>query len=629
MNDPDRRLLLELFGDYRAEWLKKDLFGSLFIRPPYFDKLESAGPCLLFGGRGTGKTTALRSLRFDATHVRVGQSGRLPYLGIYIRINKNRVRAFQGAARPVDEWRKTFAHYFNLLSTAELVRLYQWLAANENWPVPDPEALRRVGTTCGLTATADLASFSRSLQDALASLEFFVNNDVTGTSPPLSMAEAPVVEMIKLLSNTGRLQDRPVFCCIDEYENLLDYQQATLNTYVKHSEPPLSYKIGARRNGLRTRQTTDSQDLLVTPDDYREIDISAEAFEDFAREVVARRLARAREQGATVSGDIDQLLPGLTRHEEAQLLGAEDVADRVLEDVRLLCSPDAYAWAKKQPVEDLIVLAYCAEGMSREAFPELALKALSEPDSWKARVNNYGYPAIFWLSKGRKGARIRKYYAGVDAFLALASGNIRYFLELIDASFNVADTGSPRPDAGFVVSARDQTTAARLVAKRRLDQLEGLGEQGFALKRLVLGIGKVFFEMARDPVGKTPEVTSFVLGGGTRAQAELELLLKEGVAQLAFEVTPRTKATTEVEMKDDEYRLHPIFCPFFEFSYRHKRRITFKAELLLALARPGGKEGPSQVISKLLEGRVQEDPDALPEQLGMFSAFYSGGAEHA
>lgn len=619
----NRRILLELFGaSYRAEW-RRDVFRELFISPPYFEKLELSAPCILFGGRGTGKTTALRSLRFDAAHARLGAPTSLPYLAIYIRINKNRVRAFEGAGKQPSEWRRTFAHYFNLLAVQEFVRLYIWLIDNEGWPAPRPESIRRIANGAALTSVDSLLGLLSSIQDGLVALELYVNNQAAGTPPMQSMPESPLRDFVQLLADSGRLNERAIFCCIDEYENLLEYQQATLNTYVKHSEPPLSYKIGARRQGLRTRHTTDEQDLLVTPDDYLEVDISTESFSSFAIDVATRRLSQARQRGATVSNNLDDVLPGLSRREEAALLGASDVAHQVLEKVRVECSAEIMSWARAQPEEDLVVLAYCAKGEG-QSIEELAREAQGSAEKWKARINNYGYSSLFWLSKGRKGTRIRKHYAGASVFLGLASGNIRYFLELIDTSLCVKFGADLAPEGPVVVSAKDQTLAARTVAKRRLDMLEGLGEQGFALKRLVLGVGKVFFEMARDPVGRAPEVTSFVLAGDLRAKAELEALLREGVAQLAFEAFPRTKATSDAEVRDDEYRLHPIYCPFFEFSHRKKRRTTFRSELLLALARPGGKEGPSQVLSKLLEGRAQETPDELPEQMGMFAAFYSG-----
>lgn len=74
-------------------------------------------------------------------------------------------------------------------------------------------------------------------------------------------------------------------------------------------------------------------------------------------------------------------------------------------------------------------------------------------------------------------------------------------------------------------------------------------------------------------------------------------------------------------MKDDEYRLHPIFCAFFEISHRKKRRTSFNARYLLDVI----EESPSKAISAMLEGDPQAHEDDLPEQLALFSAFYEGG----
>src|SRR6266850_7897675 len=126
--------LVGFFSDYRGEW-SAALFGDLFIAPPYFAKLEIASPCFLVGGRGTGKTTALRSLRFDASAARLRSDGlpvtSIPYFGIYIRTNKNRIRAFQGSALGDDTWNKAFAHYFNLVCAVEFCRLADWLGQQD------------------------------------------------------------------------------------------------------------------------------------------------------------------------------------------------------------------------------------------------------------------------------------------------------------------------------------------------------------------------------------------------------------------------------------------------------------------------------------------------------------------
>jgi len=609
--------LSELFSDYRAEW-SAALFGDLFIAPPYFAKLESSRPCVLIGGRGTGKTTALKSLRFDSTEARLTSDSvpaeALKYYGIYIRINKNRVRAFQGPSLATDQWDKVFAHYFNILCCLELCRLAEWLTARSLITGLD---LAPTAACFGLTnppqATAvDASRMAHLLGQSLIALELFVNNPSAAAMPMLSMAEAPLRTFVEALKATPHGADRVVFCCLDEYENLSDRQQSIVNTYIKHAEPPLSYKIGVKRNGLRTRATIDRSDALSIPDDYQLIDIGEDNFEAFAKQVLEHRLSRAVARNVRVEADLDDFLPEFPLAVEAEKLGADRIAHQVLAELQRSQETEVVAWASGMPASQLYFLSYWAEG-SGENILDLARDWMNSPDRWTTRLGNYGYASLFWLSKGRKGARIRKYYTGARTLIALASGNIRYVIELVDEGLAKARASETWTGS---ISPENQTLAARAVGKRRLDQLEDLSERGSDIKRLVLALGKVFFEFARDPVGKTPERTFFVLGGRPDAQKQVLSLLEEGVANLAFEVTPRTKATTQREMRDDEFRLHPIFAAFFEYSHRRKRRCVFAAETLLLVL-----ENPSAALAELIE-RAPTALEELPDQLAMFSDFY-------
>jgi hypothetical protein len=618
-------ILRELFGDHRAEW-PPARFGNLFIAPAYFAKLETRRPTLLVGGRGTGKTTALRSLRFDVSLGRLEAQGLhygdLDYLGIYIRINKSRVPAFQGSELSPEDWNKAFAHYFNLLCVSEMTQLAQWLEKRMTQTLT-LNGLETIASDLALPFPKSTIDLEGAVQKQLSALQLWVNNPQSSSKPLLSLSDAPLKTFAKVLQREGLTQERTIFCCIDEYENLLNEQQAIINTYIKHAEPPLSYKIGVRKNGLRTRHTIDGSDLLQTPDDYAELEIATEGFELFATAVAELRLRRAQERQADVPSTLDQFLESLSFDQEAELLGATKSAERVREILANSEDKELFDWATQRPITHLYFLEYWATHEKNSDICALARTWIEDPTPWENRLNNYGYASLFWLSKGRKGARIRKYYCGARTILSLAAGNIRYFLELLDESI-AGELEDARSHSPVTISARAQTDAARAVGKRRLDQLEGLAENGVELKRLVLAIGKVLFELARNPVGHAPEVTFFVLSGNSDARSQMEQLLQEGLAHLAFEETPRTKATAPVEMRDSEYRLHRIFCAFFEISHRRKRRTTFRAEDLIALS-----TRPSRAISSLLGGAQQSPEEDLPEQLAFFSSFYKGSDDAA
>lgn len=616
----DLAILSELFGDNRAEW-SPDKFRELFVQPSYFSKLESKRPALLVGGRGTGKTTSLRSLRFDATYERLVSQG-LTYgdqahLGIFIRINKNHVRAFQGGSVSADIWQKAFAHYFNLLACTELCELVIWLQNMLGLRLSQ-RPVKRIATSLALDhVDGSVESLKVAIVDALSKLQLYVNNPKTSTNPLFSIAEAPLALFATILFEESLIDERVIFCCVDEYENLLDEQQALLNTYIKHACPPLSYKVGVRQNGLRTHRTIDANDLLSTPDDYRQIDIVEEGFENFAHDVAQLRLRRAQERGLQVPLALNDFFEDLTFVEEARLLGADEVAAKVLQDLEV--EPDLHEHFIKRPSAETFLLKYWSE-VEERSISWLARDCMNAPEKWANRINNYGYASLFWLSRGRKGVRIRKYYSGLRTLLSLSGGNIRYFLELIDGAIS-AEESLTRLGGVLRISARAQTLGARFVGQRRLNQIEHLAERGPELKRLVLAIGKVFFEFAREPVGRAPEVTSFVLTGDAKDVRSAEFFLKEGVAHLAIEATPRTKPTTPFEVRDDEYRLHPIYCAFFEISHRRKRRTSFDATDFLGVL--GDKPGKS--ISKLLGNSRQSPMDEIPQQMALFTGFFNAG----
>ena len=126
-----RQRFEEVFSGYRAEWLDKRIF-ELFAEPSYFPQLITSHPCFLEGGRGTGKTTALRCLSYQGqAAIRRSRSSETseywPYVGMYYKINTNRVRAFTGPELSTSRWTRMFAHYINIEFCEAIAGFLKWL----------------------------------------------------------------------------------------------------------------------------------------------------------------------------------------------------------------------------------------------------------------------------------------------------------------------------------------------------------------------------------------------------------------------------------------------------------------------------------------------------------------------
>jgi hypothetical protein len=323
-----RKSLVELFSGYRAEWLKSELF-ELFTEPSYFPQLTSSHPCFLVGGRGTGKTTALRCLSYqgqEALHATRGNgSAQWTYFGLYYRVNTNRVRAFSGEELAEDTWIRLFGHYINLEFCELVLRFLEWYGLRH----PESQqlsvtSLTRVATALHLNSVPSQAELGRELELSRLVFEAAINNVADGDRlPPLSMQGAPIDVLLREVRELPQFRGKSFYFLVDEYENLNSSQQRILNTLIKHCGEHYSFKVSVRELGFHERSTLNEQEQLTHPADYKLISITDELegrFTEFAAQVCDMRLRRAYGVGADVP-DLRALLPEISAEDEAMALG--------------------------------------------------------------------------------------------------------------------------------------------------------------------------------------------------------------------------------------------------------------------------------------------------------------------
>ena len=295
--------LSQLFGGYRAEWLKEQIF-DLFTEPAYLPELKTPRPCVLIGGRGTGKTTVLRGLSYEGQFALSGNNpasmNQWLYFGLYYRVNTNRVSAFWGADLTPAEWVPLFGHYVNLLFCDLVLRFLDWHQLTTGSLVDlKPEAFARLAETLHLPTTPQsLRQFGDELAKTRIAFEAAINNVTDKTRPPLSIQGGPIDILIEELTELPAFKSKMFFFLIDEYENFLPYQQQVINTLIKHSGELYTFKIGVKELGFKTRTTLNPTQQLISPSDYVRIDISEklrdEQFRNFALSVCNGRIARLR-----------------------------------------------------------------------------------------------------------------------------------------------------------------------------------------------------------------------------------------------------------------------------------------------------------------------------------------------
>ena len=617
-----RKALAELFSGYRAEWLDEKVF-DLFTEPSYFPQLTTPHPCFLEGGRGTGKTTVLRCLSYRGqAALGADTSRRWPYVGMYYRVNTNRVGAFVGPELDSSGWRRMFAHYINIEFCEAVAGFLAWYSErNPGASELSTSALHRVAATLNILAPSTLDDFRKELDLTKLRFEAAINNiAAAGDSPRLSLQGAPVDALLREVKRLPEFSGSSFFFLIDEYENFNESQQRVINTLIKHCGALYSFKVGVRELGFKERSTLNENEQLVHPADYKLINIAQELegrFPEFAAEVCRLRLQEVVADRPTPG--INVLLPELSPEEEAIKLGVKDVVASVIADLQN-GDADMKGWIENAEMLEVFVLSSRADAEDKTCAEKLR-EVLGDPERWRMHYENHKYGYLFAIRRGKRG--IRKHFAGWRIFCLLAASNIRYLLELVDQALSrhFGEDGDPSKPVAYEI----QTKVAQDTGKRNLRELAGLSLNGAKLARLLLALGRIFQVMAEDPIGHTPEVNQFCLDVDVEDEdrrKRVDELVKEGVMNLALLRYPGSKLQQQTDTRQFDYAVHPIFAAFFGFSHRRKRKIPLSDQDFLSLIdRRKGAIG--DIVTRQNRTVDTHECGELPEQMKLFEGFYA------
>ena len=613
-----------VFGRYKAEWLRGDVF-HLFRRPGYFPELEEPRPTALVGGRGTGKTSVLKSLSYVGHYELNGRDQsapvNAPYAGLYWCIDTNRVSAFSGPELTAEQWLRVFGHYVNLEVVAQFCDYVLWYERITGFEVVLPRKhLKRVGASLHAQDVQDVHSLAERVAEELVRLESSVNTIADAGPVSLSLQGTPIEYIAEGLSAIPAFANRVFYIIIDEFENLDRRQQSLLNTLIKHGRGRVIYKIGVKESGWRTKETM-SGEPLIHPGDYDLIDLS-ERFGDgqyarFAREVCDARLSHAFQRAglADLPTEMPQYFETLSVDDEARLLGVEE---RVRAPRREALADAKFApLVSEMPDLDLYYLARKAESDGVPLRSVLADLTRSPDTYLRSYRQNYRQALLYTIRK-HSGRGLQKYYAGWSTLSKVSGGNIRYLVEIVERAFEIHSES--RNDISVPVSPKDQTDACIAIGRKYTQEVQALDPQGQRLTFLLLGLGRFFGLLARHSMGRQPDTTSFVITtpSDPAIASELQGLLRTAVMHQILRRWPATKLTSANEAKEPEYSVHPVFSAFFVFPYQKKRRIRLKGDDIVLLA-SNVKDGLSALLSA---ADLEDDITDAPDQLSLFEAAY-------
>jgi hypothetical protein len=651
--NPSEEALRTLFAKNRTEEMGSDVYEH-FVVPPFFDKLDlrvARKPRLFIGGRGCGKTMLLRYLSHQSTfskHRQTIPDSALEHIGLYWRVDTQFAAVMNERGVPEDVWISAFNHLIALFLGLEVLRSIQNMARSGcralAWSQLEAVKFDRL-SVFDQDFSGALEHLVTSLENRIWAFELWVANVRKGKEP----AFLPGVQFVTALISHARellppLQNAMFFVYVDEFENLLPYQQRILNTCIKHSEVPLIFNIAMKRHAFETLQTVGAESIQNIAD-YRTHDLEdcllATDFHVFAAEVLFLNLALAGVDGVPIDmhalhdpnalglrrerayqervlNRIREVFPGMSHEELAKAaFESESLKRKIGERIeKALQSRKSSVRSERffrphLPQATITVTALLHR--KRLAVEEIAqeldlLEAGSEnkftggPD-W---IHNNFIGCLLWLYESH--ATACPFFAGFDTFCLLARGNLRHFLELCHTSVNQI---SDRLQADcFVVPPELQAKAARQASTAFLNEIPAFGRLGDRLHTFVFRLGSLFALAHRRPTQSEPEQSHFAITSGSKVLSpEDSKFLREAEKWSVIFEEEETKLKSDIQLVSFEYVLNPVYSPYFNITCRKKRKLGLSTDDVETLIHGSFDETTELLRRFSKQWEIEEEPN--------------------
>ncbi|MCB0744854.1 MAG: hypothetical protein KDC67_13180, partial [Ignavibacteriae bacterium] len=613
-----------------AEEFGFDLFKD-FVIPPIYKKIDfkkTSKPKIFIGGRGCGKTMLLRYLSHQTTFSEkkeVIDDETIENIGLYWKVDTQTVHQLQKRGMPDDVWESAFEHLFTLMLTKEFLESLESIAKS-NYKLFSLDEFNKIElfnfNSFGINFNGGLTQFKNFIDSKRDEFQLWLRNVRKGVEP-VFLPKSLIQSLLNELKNKIPFIVKSRFnIYIDEYENLIEYQQRIVNTWVKHSENPIIFHLAMKRNAFKTKRTIGSESLSNIHD-YREHDLEKDGFNNkkefrvFAAEIILYRLhsqgslkgvefnskiliepnnyyLRQKEDYQTrILSIIDEIFPSATNKELAnQILDDATLYKRLIDRLKESLSKRNSNLSATDFIyyDDVRVSIVCISLLRRDNINPFELK--NEIIKLKNGKSNKFFNKTDWVKNNFVGSYLLFYsslsracpiYTGFSTFCEMSNGNIRHLTELCYKTFLRASDNANN-DMSFniwLVNLNHQALAARQASATFLNEIKTFGSKGNQLHTFVMRLGNLFNMAHSNPKQSEPEQNHFsITKGKEMSSVELYPLLNEAIKWSVLFEHQITKKKSNVGPDLNEYVLNPIYAPYFHISYRKKRKLEFTSDTL-------------------------------------------------
>ena len=579
------------FRDLRVEYWSSETIASHYasLYPEVEKELKAFQPSVVFGSRGTGKTTMARYLsyetqllEFEGRTVLAPTPMDFPTVGIWLRQDPDILNAFCADSEEQQSvYTSLFGMFFDILIIRKVLAAMDALGGLATWMQSPPEqVLTSLAQEIGSEQIcSDLASFDQLLEQQFVAIRAYINNPDRKQIPYRFQSNI----LIKLLGEQLAAGLSSYFVIyLDEIENYADFQQRVLNTRVKQVKRSdfITYKLLARNGGLKTDHTEVKGQNLEVTHDYRAFHLDENTdfgtFYERAREVVKRYIAQVPQLQDHL--EPEQLFVRLSLEDEAKALvgrrGNNNLLAYLNQNHNLQPKHKLLAWLTNEPsiLRQAVATVMINQGKDATYVAEQLTANSSEAQQW---WHNYARGALFWLCTLYKKD---KTYSGFNDIVGVAGNNIRVVIDLCFAVCEEWQRSTGGDPAQLPVSAEIQTKAIHAQSDLYFQRLCNSNvEEDRQRRRVVERLGNLFAAIHKSPRQSEPEINHF--SPEDYPDPTTDKCLRGCRQENLLRWLPSNKHDSSGSgyYLSDFYQLNPRYAPHFGISWRIKKKLTLNA----------------------------------------------------
>lgn len=632
------------FSKTRAEEYDSDIWGKFFI-PPYYSTLnikKSTKSIYFVGKRGCGKTMLLKYLdyhsQFSRNRSEIPQE-EIEHIGVYLRMDTHFCNSMKFRGKTSEFWLNLFDQYMGIIISLEIINSLL-VIANSNYLFFNKDNLKDIDLSF-------LSGYERNFPHSLSELKKYlivkrnsINNyisniEVLDQHESFLSGKVFVDSLIEALKSNELLEKINFYLYLDEVENVTDYQRIYLNTLLKHSKRP--FIVNFTSKVISESNATMGREYINATHDYDLYNLdkilsNKEEKTFFAEVYLGNTDLSNHIKNSSILNDI-------TDESKLEYRKSESYQSSINEIVRVKFPSLTLAEIARQSLDNERITKILLEQISKafknksinydindffnnfKEFPALLIispillnrrsydlqKIINLFEGYKSKnkvivnqvddlIHNNLFSAILELYRPYKlGCPL---YSGFETFLTMSNNNLRHFLILCLKTIEISDLLFDNTD---IFSIDTQVKASFSASESLIKETRTFGKLGESLRIFTLRLGTLFQTLQSSPTLSEPEQNQFTINSGTEILSEEDnFFISEALKNhiLIENIETKTKSINKFDLID--YQINPIYAPYFNISYRKKRKIELSVTDFKVLYQ-GSEDEVNDLVKKLIK----------------------------